>query len=108
MPKPAKMALALGAPSPASARFDPDSGTGRDGARRSAPAASFPGFRIRARLQHFRAGRALGVFQLAMLGHDERAAERDHHENPQQPAKQRHQRHPRDFEIDRESELPAW
>ncbi len=34
-----------------------------------------------------------------MLGHDERAAQRDHHENAEEPAQQRDQHHPRDFQI---------
>jgi hypothetical protein len=57
------------------------------------------GFRVGSRLQHFRASRALGILQLAVLGDDERAAQRNHHQDAQQPTEQSHERHAGDFQI---------
>ena len=39
-------------------------------------------------LEHLGAGGAFGIFELAMLGDDERAPEGDHHENAEQAAEQ--------------------
>ena len=38
-------------------------------------------FRRRGGLQHFRARRALGILQVTVLLHDERAAQRNHHQD---------------------------
>ena len=53
--------------------------------------------------QDLRAGGAFRIFQISMLMNDERAPERDHHQNAQQSAQNRHQHHARDLEIEPEN-----
>jgi len=50
-------------------------------------------------LQHLGACRAFGIFQEAMLGNDESATQRDHHQDSQQAPEHGHQHHARDFKI---------
>ena len=59
-------------------------------------------FRRRAGLQHLGAGRALGILQVAVLLHDERAAQRNHHQDAEQSAEDRDQHDARDLEIEAE------
>ncbi len=53
-------------------------------------------------LQHLGAGGPLGVLEEAVLLDDERPAQRDHHQDPQQAAEHRDQHHPRDLEVEAE------
>ena len=54
------------------------------------------------RLQHLAAGRSLGILQDPVLLDDERAAQRDHHQNAEQTAERRDEHHARDLEIEPE------
>ncbi len=60
-------------------------------------------FRRRGGLQHFGARRALGIFQITVLLHDERAAQRNHHQDSDQSAENRDQHDARDLEIEPEN-----
>ena len=60
-------------------------------------------FRRRGRLQHFGAGRAFRIFQVTVLLHDERAAQRNHHQDSNQPAEDGDQHDARDLEIEPEN-----
>ena len=50
-------------------------------------------------LQDFRTGRAFGILQITVLRHNQSPPQRNHHQNSEQPAQQRHEHHARDFEI---------
>ena len=60
-------------------------------------------FRRRGGLQHFGAGRAFRILQVTVLLHDERAAQRNHHQDSNQSAEDRDQHDARDFEIEPEN-----
>ena len=53
-------------------------------------------------LEHLGAGRALGIFEDAVLLNDEGPAQRDHHQDSKQSAQQRHQHHPADLQVETE------
>src|SRR5581483_7311764 len=55
-------------------------------------------------LQHFGARRSFRILQRAVLLHDERAPQRNHHENAEQSAEDRDEHHARDLEIEAEDE----
>src|SRR6185369_8616263 len=46
-------------------------------------------------LQHFGAGSAFGIFEKSMLSDDERASQRNHHQDAEQAAEHRNQHHAR-------------
>ena len=54
-------------------------------------------------LQYFGAGRALWILQVTVLLHDERAAQRNHHQDSNQSAENRDQHDARDLEIESEN-----
>ena len=58
----------------------------------------------RARLEDFGTRRALGIFQLAVLRHDQRAAKRDHHQDSEESAQDRDQNHASQFEVEAEDQ----
>ena len=59
---------------------------------------------VGARLEDRGAGRALRIFEDAVLLHDECAAQRDHHKDAKQPAENSHEHDPRDLEVEAEDE----
>jgi hypothetical protein len=54
----------------------------------------------RASLKHLGAGGALGILELAMLGDDQRAPQRDHHQDAQQAAEQPHKHYPGNLKVE--------
>ena len=52
-----------------------------------------------------RARRAFGVFQEPMLLNDERAPQRDHHQDAEQPSEHRDEHDARNFEIEAEDQI---
>ena len=58
--------------------------------------------RRRAGLQHLGARRALGILEHAVLLDDERAPQRDHHQDAEQAAEHRDEHDARDLEIEAE------
>ena len=59
--------------------------------------------RRRPGLEHLGAGGAFGILELAVLRDDERAPQRDHHENAQQAAEQPHEHDAADLEVEPEN-----
>ena len=53
-------------------------------------------------LEHLGAGGAFGILELAMLGDNQRAPQRDHHEDAQQAAEQPHEHDPADLKVEPE------
>ena len=72
----------------------------RDGIALMRGIARFGG---RSGLQHFRARRALRIFQVTVLLHDERATQRNHHQDSDQSAQNRDQHDARNLEIEPEN-----
>ena len=55
---------------------------------------------VGAGLEHLGAGGAFRILQHAVLLHDQRPAQRDHHQDAQQRPQHGHQHHPRQFQIE--------
>ena len=65
------------------------------------PALMLSGARLvgSAGFQNFGTSGPFGIFQLTVLGDDQSAAQRNHHQDPEQAAKHRDQHYARDFKI---------